>query len=87
MVPTEVTETSTLSIHTPGNYPKEENTRKKESKWTRGTGWKEMVTNCKPRPLGISSSGMLCFLEYLQNYTHNKSSNFYLNREKIRHFP
>jgi hypothetical protein len=27
MVPTEVTETSTLSIHTPGNYPKEENTR------------------------------------------------------------
>jgi hypothetical protein len=27
MVPTEVTETSTLSIHTPGNYPKEENTQ------------------------------------------------------------
>jgi hypothetical protein len=27
MVPTEVTETSTLSIHTPGNYPKEENIR------------------------------------------------------------
>jgi hypothetical protein len=27
IVPTEVTETSTLSIHTPGNYPKEENTR------------------------------------------------------------
>jgi hypothetical protein len=27
MVPTEVTETSTLYIHTPGNYPKEENTR------------------------------------------------------------
>jgi hypothetical protein len=27
MVPTEVTETSTFSIHTPGNYPKEENTR------------------------------------------------------------
>jgi hypothetical protein len=27
MVPTEVTEMSTLSIHTPGNYPKEENTR------------------------------------------------------------
>jgi hypothetical protein len=27
MVPTEVTETSKLSIYTPGNYPKEENTR------------------------------------------------------------
>jgi hypothetical protein len=27
MVPTEVTGTSTLSLHTPGNYPKEENTR------------------------------------------------------------
>jgi hypothetical protein len=27
MVPTEVTETLTLSIHTPGKYPKEENTR------------------------------------------------------------
>jgi hypothetical protein len=27
MVPTEVTETSTLSIHTSGNHPKEENTR------------------------------------------------------------
>jgi hypothetical protein len=27
MEPTEVSETSTLSIHTPGNYPKEEITR------------------------------------------------------------
>ena len=61
--------------------------KKTGSKWTQGRGWKEMVTNCKPRPSGICSSGLLCFLEYLQNYTHNKTPNFYLSREKIRYFP
>ena len=45
-----------------------------------------MVTNCKQRHSGICSSGMLCFLEYLQNYTHNKSSNFLLEQRKDRVF-
>jgi hypothetical protein len=49
MVPTEVTETSTLSIHTPGNYPKEENTRYSqhgESLKTRLDITKLIVTFC-----------------------------------------